>query len=305
MIIIGIDENGLGPVLGPMVVTACAFRAKRYDEAHFWKLCDESLPADDSKIIFKRNKESFAETAVLRWLSVFSHFPNNATELFNTLCESTPRPCPEAFPEVCRPHNQNAIPAFGGEAPRQLSLNLWNRFDHLSITPLQTRAFLLCPGEFNAHFSSSDVNKLQLDFNLMMQLIQLFQRERTDDDEEIWAVCGKVGGAQKYLPWFHALNITDCDIIEEHRDVSTYRLPDNTTVSFIKDGDSAHLPVAVASMVGKYLRELSIQETNRLLAPNQPPVSGYRDVRTKAFIEATAASRTARNLPDRCFLRIC
>ena len=52
MLIIGIDENGLGPLLGPLVVTAVAFEAEEYDRDAFWRIGREYMLADDSKKIF-------------------------------------------------------------------------------------------------------------------------------------------------------------------------------------------------------------------------------------------------------------
>ena len=75
-------------------------------------------------------------------------------------------------------------------------------------------------------------------------------------------------------------------------------------VSFIRDGDASHLPIAVASMVGKYLRELAMRDINTLLdAPNVRPASGYRDKVTARFIAQTEAARDRIGIKPECFLR--
>jgi ribonuclease HII len=77
----------------------------------------------------------------------------------------------------------------------------------------------------------------------------------------------------------------------------------NLELRFVRDGDALHLPVAVASMIGKYLRELAMERLGASLGAAEDPPSGYRDGRTKAFVRESAALRAALGLPDSCFLR--
>jgi len=78
---------------------------------------------------------------------------------------------------------------------------------------------------------------------------------------------------------------------------------DDLEIHFVRDGDALHLPVAVASMIGKYLRELAMDRLAAALGAGHDPPSGYRDQRTKAFVRESAALRAALGLPDSCFLR--
>jgi ribonuclease HII len=75
------------------------------------------------------------------------------------------------------------------------------------------------------------------------------------------------------------------------------------TISFIKDADAHHLPVSVASMVGKYLREIEMEAINSLLGNGARHASGYRDKVTRQFIAQTEQKRHEKGIPDRCFLR--
>jgi ribonuclease HII len=91
---------------------------------------------------------------------------------------------------------------------------------------------------------------------------------------------------------------------EETQSISTYRIAPNRTVSFIRDGDAAHLPIAVASMIGKYARELAMRDLNTLLqTPNTRQTSGYHNKITTAFVEKSKKRREAIGLEDKCFLR--
>ena len=300
MIIIGIDENGLGPVLGPMVVTACAFRAEDYDVDAFWSLSDSALPADDSKIVFKQNRKATAEAAVLKWLRLFSVTPDSTDKLYTRICRPMDTPCPPQRHSVCRPLSIFSIPFFG-TASATIGDDILKRFSTANIVPLDCAAFAVCPGTYNHLLSGDSLNKLQLDFKLMVQLISHIRS--LHPNEPILALCGKVGGTRCYIPWFESSGMDNITVISERREESRYSVDDNLEIAFIKDGDGLHLPIAVASMVGKYVRELQMVETNELLAPGEKHISGYRDPRTKTFIVQTVRMRTALGLPDRCFLR--
>jgi len=73
-------------------------------------------------------------------------------------------------------------------------------------------------------------------------------------------------------------------IIEESEKRSAYRLKssasgsDGMTISFEVDSEEKHMPVAVASMVSKYTRELMMSRFKRWFAealPNVKPTAGY------------------------------
>jgi hypothetical protein len=70
-------------------------------------------------------------------------------------------------------------------------------------------------------------------------------------------------------------------ILEENDLVSRYRLGLNNsalTVSFIVEAETNHLPVALASMTAKYVRELHMMRMNRYfcsLMPELKPTAGY------------------------------
>jgi ribonuclease HII len=72
-------------------------------------------------------------------------------------------------------------------------------------------------------------------------------------------------------------------IIAETDTLSRYRLERDgsfITLSFLVEAESQHLPVALASMIAKYVRELLMMRLNRYfqtLMPELKPTAGYTE----------------------------
>ena len=75
---------------------------------------------------------------------------------------------------------------------------------------------------------------------------------------------------------------------------------------FVLDGDATEPAIGLASMVGKYVRELWMHRLNRYwldAVPGTMPASGYHDPVTQRLVDATALVRREREIPDDCFAR--
>jgi hypothetical protein len=146
-------------------------------------------------------------------------------------------------------------------------------------------------------------SRFVIDLHAMERLV-LELRARAGQD--VVAVCGKVGGFGRYGEAFGPLGGRLHGVIEEGRARSTYRFPGVGEISFVRDGDATDLCVAMASMVGKYLREALMARVVRFYRgelPDLPDASGYYDPVTTAFMDATRLNRQRRAVPDRCFER--
>jgi len=115
-----------------------------------------------------------------------------------------------------------------------------------------------------------------------------------------------VGGMRKYRDYFRHLEVSKVEVLRESRPACHYSVRGIGEISFEVSSDDRHLPVAMASMVGKYLRELLMERQNQFyLAHDEslPRPSGYHDPVTTRFVDGSASLRKRLGVVERCFLR--
>ena len=74
----------------------------------------------------------------------------------------------------------------------------------------------------------------------------------------------------------------------------------------MQDADASDLLVMLASLVGKYVRELLMGRIAHFYVGSDPDVdsvSGYHDQRTDSWVEATTPRRRLLRIVDDCFER--
>jgi hypothetical protein len=148
-------------------------------------------------------------------------------------------------------------------------------------------------------------NRFVADLHAMERLI-LHLRERVQD--EVHAVCGKVGGIGDYSRYFGPLSHRLHAVLQVGRRHSAYKFPGLGEVHFTQDADARDPLVMLASMVGKYVRELlmtRIAAHYELSDEEGKPflVSGYNDPRTDKLIRLTRKKRSEQGVPKDCFQR--
>jgi hypothetical protein len=330
---VGVDENGLGPVLGPLLVTGVAFRTRGPRPSSLGSL------VGDSKALVSHADVSLGEAWARALLGAIGPEPSSPAEIVERVslddARSLRAPCPEparpvdaahpaalcwpppeaderfvaddALVERCRAviRGWSAEGRVGGRFARRAPLAL-----------IGVRAAWICPSRLD-DAARAGRHKFLVDLHEMERIsLDLHEKGRGSADVPLDAVCGKVGGMDFYAPNFGPLSSRLCAIEHEGGLISAYRFPGLGRFSFLRDADDADPLVGLASLVGKYLRELGMARVVRYLrgavaagaggeldAAALPAASGYRDPTTKRFILATASARAARGVPDRCFLR--
>lgn len=137
-------------------------------------------------------------------------------------------------------------------------------------------------------------------------LTPLIADERTE--KNIFLCCDKLGGRNRYgdllARFFPEMMF---QIVTESRDVSRYIFPlsnGSVTILFQAKGES-NLPSAMASIVSKYVREISMKSFNEYWQrriPDLEPTAGY-PVDAKRFREETQIERQNLGVDDELFWR--
>jgi ribonuclease HII len=301
MFIVGVDENGLGPRLGPLIATAAVFEVDGYRRAEHSAL-GQSLGVYDSKATSGFGKMAAVEGIALALFErLHGRLPRDADQLLDSVCwedTGTLRArCPTGSQAQCWSAPVE-LPAFGGRVDlgRQVLERLWQA----NIRIRSVRSAVVCSNLLNAEVSRLG-SKLLVDLSLFERLML---EARSILPQDIEAFCGKVGGIDKYTVYFR--HLTGYAIEEQARARSCYRVAGLGRVAFEIDADARHLPVGLASMVGKYLRELLMERQNRFYLacdPGLQRVSGYRDRLTADFVARTRLLRRKLGIADQCFER--
>ena len=305
-IAVGIDENGLGPRLGPLVITAITAQVQQ--EA--FELVQSKPPASlanrlgDSKQLVSFGQSLLGEA----WARGFAHRAGlpvcNPDELLRAfLIDSKAvlqQRCPPEHTEHCWGTKQELF-----RADHALVRTIEGDFEQLNELGIDVQSIdvvWICPERLN-HASAQGLSRLHVDLHAMERLA-LTIRSRTDTD--LWVTCGKVGGFNRYQAHFGPLSRHLCTPLEEGRARSEYAVAGLGRLSFVRDVDAHHLLVCMASLVGKWIRDLSMERILRYYSsydPTLPYASGYHDPVTQRLIEASTLIRTNHHIPAQCFER--
>ena len=115
-----------------------------------------------------------------------------------------------------------------------------------------------------------------------------------------------IGGIRDYASRFTRLSSHPIKALKARKGQRRYSLDGLGEVRFEIDADGRHLPVALASMVGKYVREICMRRIGEFYRRGDPELrlsSGYHDPVTTRFIDATEPSRRRLRIASDCFQR--
>lgn len=304
MIVIGADENGLGPILGPLVITAVSLEVESYGRAKLVRT-GRALGVDDSKSTAGFGKMASAESLALAVASAAlgGRVPTDADELLSAIGLEEHVVLQRSCPTSTRPQcwaEAIALPCFGGDlaAGEKMLSGLSRR----GVRLLRVRSALACTRRLNDALAEG-ISRVELDLHMMERLV-LDARHALG--AEIEAVCGMVGGIRDYPARMRHLAAHEMTVLPAKRGELSYEFKGVGRVSFEIDADARHLHVALASMVGKYVRELWMERQNRFYKGHDETleaVSGYHDPVTKRFVEASTLLRKRIGIDPDCFAR--
>ena len=299
---VGIDENGLGSSLGPMLVTAVAARVTDAGAKYLRRGLRGRLrqDIDDSKNLLSHKDFTLGEA----WARALAPRPfRSPAELFESLSleplPSLQKSCPRHLVKQCWDARQEA---FGAEANLLARIaGHRSRLRDRGVDIAAVRVVSVCAQRLNRQKASGG-NRFVSDLHAMESLV-LGLREQLD--QELVVTCGKVGGMSDYARFFGPLAGRLHTELEVSRARSRYYFPGIGEVGFERGADERDPFVMLASLVGKYMRELLMARVWRFY-PSEPgadPVSGYHDPRTTRWVAETRAARRRLRVVAECFQR--
>jgi len=291
-IVAGIDEAGLGPVLGPLVMCASVFEVP--DDLVDQPLWDTLAPAvvrkagrkstalaiGDSKKLFNRKSPKalrHLERAVLASLAANDQHPATLADLLTIITTDANARAAE-YPWY-RPE-EVALPRVLSATDISLSGNVLNvAMRKAGVRMRGIRSECVFVGEFNRIIRATR-NKSTAALGITLRLVQYLWSRLKSGSMHIHI--DRQGGRMRYLSALErAFEGCSFKILREDPDCSAYEMSDaNRTarITFSVGGEAAHMPIALASMAGKYLREVLMEMFNEFWAGHVDalvPTAGY------------------------------
>lgn len=319
-LVVGTDEAGYGPNLGPLVITATVWQIPADLDCHaMWDELSSVLTNrpvhNDRRLFVADSKQVYSptaglmdlETGVLSFLKLLGLSPRNVSDLGRLLAGSS---FESAF--GTEPSSSGSIPTLPVEAMSDeidaFCDGLAGAFHQTGIRLREIRSRIMFPTEFNRLVQTANSKGVVLS-NATLQLIRDGVPNEILDGTEfesasanavpdsdrcigVQVFCDKHGGRNRYDEVI-AETFDDRFVfrIEESGPKSRYRM--GTAEFCFRTKAEELLPVALASMVAKYLRETLMLQLNHFWQQHVPglrPTKGYPldAKRFRADIAATA-----------------
>ena len=288
-ILVGIDEAGFGPILGPLVVSSSALSLPRdLLNCDLWQVLRRSLSnrrkglagrlliSDSKKAYSKSLGIKHLERTVLATLKCLGQEPATLTQLMEGICPS----CLErlsAYPwyQEAGSHRLSGDAADKAIAAAVLADDLASN----DVELLAIESFCLDVAYYNKMVAAVK-NKANVLFTATSRLIQTaFDNFGTDD---LHVIVDRQGGRVHYRRVLQRMfGDMELRILKESPTTSSYELRfagKGMRLHFVVKADERFLPVSLASMTSKYLRELLITNINRYFNSfdaDLKPTAGY------------------------------
>jgi hypothetical protein len=318
--LIGTDEAGYGPNLGPLVISASVWWVP--DEAGddlyqlLHKVVAKELPRKSSgharRVVMADSKKLYnpaiglhlLERGVLAALALTEQRPSTWQEMWQCVCPEAGealRQAPWYLDYDC------PLPlAADAEDVARISCKLAAGLTAAEVRLLAIRSRAIFPDHWNELLEEHGSKGLALS-HLTFELVARVVAELGDGP--VGVICDKHGGRNQYGALLQC-HLTEwlVEVHREHSEESIYRWgpPERRLEVAFRPRAERYLPAALASMASKYLRELSMRPFNeywRRHVPELRPTAGYPQD-AKRFKREIGAAQTALGIADHQLWRV-
>ena len=311
----GVDEAGLGPILGPLVVGGVGMTGPagtdpwRVLKAHVARHKHEKgkVRVADSKTVNQgpHGFERLEQTALVFWAAQHGGLPATLGTWLLDLGVDLPllQRCPWyedlslAQPRHRTPDRLLLQGELVAKALRKAEVTLVD----IAVRPVDVE-------EWNGLIADTD-NKSRAHFHAYAEVLgRLLARLPQDVDGHL--VADRCGGRMHYAADLRRL-VPDARLEVDHEEAasSSYKLrrgEHTTSITFAERGEDRAFPTALASCFAKYLRELMVECLNRWFqarVPGLEPTAGYY-VDGHRFLAAVAPQIEQLSLPRHRLVRV-
>ena len=320
--ILGIDEAGLGPILGPLTVGYAAIGLPTPITPagvlglDLWEKLDLGRDATerkkrpvvcDSKKLYSTAKGVRAlEEEVLAWASLAGGDVADFAKFRHNFCPLA-REKPDAYDWYTAPPQPFPLEA-GAERAALRGQAIGRSLEQAGVTLQAFGVNPILEGELNRLIARTG-NKARAEFDAIARIIgPMWEKYRS-----LAVVCDRQGGRTRYgRSLAGEFPEAQIETFVEQKEISTYELtiPEvegcpRMFIAFMEKGENTQLPIALASMGAKYLRELMMHQFNQWFhtydADIKPTAGYYQD--GKRWLQDTIEVRRKIGVPDERIVR--
>ncbi len=295
-VLAGIDEAGYGPLLGPLVVSSVVLEVP--DEllkADLWHLLEDAVTKTKKhakgRLLITDSKKAYSKSSGIRQLqrtvlAALANLPHThpdgistAAELIETVCPA----CKNRLAEYSWYKDMAHVSLNDHAEDTHLAASVLSQsLRHHDIRLFNVSSYCLDAGHYNQMVKKVN-NKASVLFTAVCTLINHIMNatyETPEQAKNLHILIDRHGGRSYYLELLQKMFPSlEFKVLKQNDTISSYRLSSwskTVNVHFVLKADDHYLPVSLASMVSKYLREVLIEMLNAYF------VSHYNDLKPTA-----------------------